>query len=97
MKLDEKELKMCEKTIKEDEEKIEKSKDKIEMYEKQQKFLIIKREHEDYLRPINRETEDEEIELAIKRTGFEKEMAEREIKILKEKIKNGKKLPTGVN
>ena len=52
-------------------------------------FLVKKREYDDYMRPINREKEDKEINGTIEGYTSELKMCDEKIEVMNEQIKNG--------
>lgn len=89
--MDEKEKELREHTIAQDKTKIEKAQRVIEIIQKQQEFVRVKREHEDFVRPFNREQEDADLSLELERQKFAINMMTQEI----EKLSNDK-TPIGV-
>lgn len=97
-KLKQKEKELCKKGIEKREKEVREATEKINTIKKQQEFIKVKREHEDYLRPYNRKIEDKQYADELKKAEAELEWSSRDLKNLKKQLKEGveEKIPCNV-
>jgi len=77
------------KGIERNKELLEIAEESLEVLNRQVKFLKLKREHENFLRPHNRKQEDKEIDFAIQKSMADIRLTKNNIKLAEKNIKEG--------
>ncbi len=95
-KLNKTELELTNKGIVKRKKEIKESNKAIKIHKKHQEYTKIKREYEDLLEPYNREVEDKNNKLKIKKFEENLELAKLDLKNLEDQVKNGIKVKEAV-